>query len=535
MANQIPMTTREAIRALRERGQSKRRIARELGIHRNTVSHYLEEVEGGVSDPKCTTSGKATPGSKCTTLEKVTPGLEDCGGAEGQEIGEGPKVAEKKEQEAKQSGTPSRCEGLRGVIESKLEAGLQAKRIWQDLVEEHGFGHSYQSVKRFVAKLKQRSPERVWRMECEPGEEAQVDYGTMSVEIGGRRRKIHLLRVTLSHSRKGYTEAMPRQDTESFVRGIENAFRHFGGVPRLLLLDNLKAGVLKADVYDPELNPKFAGFCEHYGVTAMPTMPRTPEHKGKVENAVRYVKESAVRGKSFESLHELNRHLRRWEENTADTRIHGTTRRQVMAHFLEMERPALQPLPEGLFPSFLEVRRKVHRDSYVEFERAYYEVPPEYIARELWVRSDGRMVHIFNLRMEQVAVHAKLEAGQFTKVLGCGGTPASVREALRHWQERAAEIGPDVGLWAHALILNRKQGGLRALMAVVHRLRFRHGSAALNQACAQARLHGHYSVRELKNWLEEPARQQSFSFLSEHEVIRDMAAYGRLVGFEQNN
>ena len=151
------------------------------------------------------------------------------------------------------------------------------------------------------------------------------------------------------------------------------------------------------------------------------------------------------------------------------------------------------------------------------------------------MRSDGRMVHIFNESKEQVAVHAKLEAGQFTKVLGCGGTPRSVAESLARWEARAAKIGPDAALWARGLILKRKQAGLRVLMGLIHQLKPRYGSAALNRACAQARLHGQYRLAELKDWLEHPAAQESFSFLAEHELIRDMAAYGQITGWEQHN
>ena len=549
MANLIPMTTREAIRALRERGYSGRKIARELGIHRNTVSSYLEceaqpppgipTAEENADRPKCTISTpgpEADPGAASEPAAGTAPGVKLLGDpGDGPECTISPPGSQPGPDAVAGRGRGSHCEPYRELIESKLEVQLHAKRIWQDLVDDHGFEHSYQSVKRFVAKLKETDPKRVWRMECEPGEEVQVDYGTMAVEVAGKRKKVHLLRVTLSHSRSGYTEAMPRQDTESFVRGIENALRHFGGVPRLLVLDNLKAGVLKPCYYDPELNPKFAAFCEHYNIVPLPTLPRTPQHKGKVERGVGYVKESAVRGRKFASLYELNVHLRHWERTIADKRIHGTTRKQVAAHFEQGERASLQPLPADLFPSFVEARRKVHRDGHIEFERAYYEVPPEYISRELWVRGDGRMVRIFDLRMRPVAVHTKLEPGQFSKALGSGGTPRSVEQSLRQWEARASEIGDDVGLWARGMVLKRKEAGLRVLMGLVNGLLPRHGSAALNRACGQARPHGQYRLKEVENWLEQPAEQQAFSFLSDHALIRDMGAYGKLVGFEENN
>jgi hypothetical protein len=165
-----------------------------------------------------------------------------------------------------------------------------------------------------------------------PGEEAQVDFGTgiPIIDSEGRRRKTHVIRVVLSYSRKAYSEVVYRQTTDNFIACLENAFRHFGGVPKTLVPDNLKAAVLEADWYDPELNPKLQSFCEHYGTVLLPTKPRTPRHKGKVERGVDYVQENALKGRRFETLEKQNEHLQRWEATVADTRIHGTTKRQVI-------------------------------------------------------------------------------------------------------------------------------------------------------------------------------------------------------------
>ena len=300
-----------------------------------------------------------------------------------------------------------------------MEAGLSAQRIYQDLVEEKGFLGSYQSVKRFVRRLKQRQPQRVWRIECQPGEEMQVDFGLGAPieQSDGKRRRSWVLRAVLSYSRKGYSEAVMRQDTETFLRCLENALRHFGGVPLLLNIDNLKAAVLKADWFDPEINPKLADFCRHYRIHVMPCRPRMPQHKGKVERGVSYVRGNALKGRRFKSLAEENLFLSQWEENVADKRIHGTTCKQVAARF-EEERPHLQPLPPSLFPCYQEAQRNVSRDSFVEVQRAFYEAPPEYIGRQVWVRWDSRCVRIFNDRMEQVQIHTRLEAGKFSRILG---------------------------------------------------------------------------------------------------------------------
>ena len=168
------------------------------------------------------------------------------------------------------------------------------------------------------------------------------------------------------------------------------------------------------DWFEPELNPKVQSFAEHYGTVFLPTRPYMPRHKGKVERGIDYVKENALKGRAFASLDEQNRFLLDWEMSVADTRIHGTTRRQVGKLFAEVEKAALRQLPVGRFPFFDEGRRSVHRDGHIEVARSYYSVPPEYLGSQVWVRWDARLVRIFNRRWEQIAVHVKHEPGRFS-------------------------------------------------------------------------------------------------------------------------
>lgn len=250
------------------------------------------------------------------------------------------------------------------------------QRICQDLVVERAFAGSYFAVRRFVVRLvgKQELPFR--RMECAPGQELQVDFGLGAWVIeDGQRRRPHLFRAVLSCSRKGYSEVVWRQTTESFIRCLENAFRHYGGVTVTVVIDNLKAGVLQADWFDPELNPKLEEFAHHYGTAILPTKPAMPRHKGKIEAGVKYAQNNAVAGRKFTSLGEQNLFLVEWERTVADTRIHGTTRQQVGKLFTTVEQPALRPLPAMVFPVFEEARRTVHRDGYCEFRRALLLVP----------------------------------------------------------------------------------------------------------------------------------------------------------------
>jgi transposase len=492
MANQLKMDTVQAIQALHKHGWSNVRIARELDIHRTTVARHL------ASKPP-----------------QVTVGPDEVDAPEDGRL-------------------RSRCEPYRDVILAKLEAGLSGQRIYQDLVEEHGFSHSYESVKRFVQKLRTTRELPFRRIESAPGEEAQVDFGQAAPVVGpdGKRRRPHLLRVVLSHSRKGYSEAVDRQTTENFVRCLENAFRHFGGVPRTLVIDNLRAAVTKADWYDPELNPKVQSFAAHYGTVFLPTRPRTPRHKGKVERGVDYVQENALRGRTFASLLEQNEHLRQWEASVADVRIHGTTREQVGRAFLEREKAALLPLATERFPCFQEAERTVHRDGHVTVERAYYSVPPEYLGRRVWVRWDSRLVRIFNSRLEQIALHTRVEPGRFStqnrhlldeKISG-------VEKSATWWLSQVGRIGPETRDWAAAMLASRGIEGVRVLMGL-KQLADQHSRDVIERACRTAHASGAYRLRVLRELIKRRTadQQQQFEFVDDHPVIRPLETYSQFV------
>jgi transposase len=186
---------------------------------------------------------------------------------------------------------PSGCEPWRATIKGKVARGLSAQRMYQDLTTERRFPGSYFSVRRFVRHLHARTDLPVRRFESPPGEEAQVDFGTGAPLVGpdGKRHKTYVFRIVMSHSRKAYSEAVARQTTDNFIRCIENAFHHFGGVPRHLVLDNLRATVQKADWFEPALNPKVRAFAAHYGTVFLPARPYRPTYKGKVERGIGYV------------------------------------------------------------------------------------------------------------------------------------------------------------------------------------------------------------------------------------------------------
>ena len=480
MSNITKMEVQQSIKTLKRQGWSDHRIARELGVNRRTVKRYS-------SDSKCTN----------------------------------PQTGKK--------GPESSCKDHKDRIKQAYESGLSIERIHHDLQREHGFEGSYHSVYRFVKTLDIDQSKRVYRMECEPAQEAQIDYGTLYMPIGddGRKKKVHLLLVTLSHSRKAYVEAVLSQNTESFLRSLENAFRHFGGVPARLVPDNLKAAVIKADWYEPELNPKLRDFAAHYGTLIMPARPYQPTDKGKVESGVKYVKNNALAGKTFNSLAKVNAHLRWWTANVADKRIHGTTKQQVGSHFEEAEKPALKPLPISLFPCFEEAPRKVHRDSYVEVKGAYYEVPAQYIGKQIWVRWDSTMVRAFDHKMEKVASHTRLEKGKYSHVLGVSGCRGSVTQSIHYFRQKVIGMGSHTLHWADTVIASDHDGALRRIQGLLS-LQNQYPSERINEAARKACIHGQHTLKDLRRWIDAPQSQETFSFLTHHELIRHPSTYDQI-------
>lgn len=291
MANQLKVAMVNSILTLRRQGWSFRKIAKALGVHRDTVSRCVRLAEEGSKPATHPTLGnEALVGADSALALKG----DDAHAGVGATDGAAPKPANPT---LGNIGPPSLCEPFRVAIEHMLDAGLCGVRIWQDLVAEHGFAGSYSSVKRFVRRLGATSPLPFRRMECAPGHEAQVDFGKGAMVEQGegkRRRRPHVFRIVLSHSRKAYSESVWRQTTDEFIRVMENAFWALGGVPKTIVIDNLRAAVSKADWFDPELNPKVVAFCEHYGTVILPAKPYTPRHKGKVESGINYVQSNAL-------------------------------------------------------------------------------------------------------------------------------------------------------------------------------------------------------------------------------------------------
>jgi transposase len=526
VANYLKMLKRQQVLALLELGWSYRRIQDETGVRRETVSRYdrirrakaakafagSDDLAGGPDPPDPAPGGtcsegdpakaaKPFPGSAANPA-KVFPGSE----------------------------RPSRsaAAAFHDVIVGKHAARLSVQRIWQDLTEDYGYGHSYESVKRYVRRLC-RDRKIVGVFPTTPGEEAQVDFfrgaPTLEAETGQWKRP-WVFRMTLCHSRHGYEEAVWDQTLETFLRLHENAFRAFGGVPRVIRHDNLKAAVVRACLHDPDVHETYAAFARHWGFTPLPTRPRNPQENGKQERSGGYVKSNALQGRRFDSLEEQNQHLRHWNRTVARLRIHGTTRKQVWTHFLETERDALQPLPREPFVLFQSGERTVHPDGHVEVQGAFYPAPVHLLGRKLRVRWDGKMVRLYH-DDTQIAVYARRPPGAYAPAPGAApaDAPAAQRAFVERLLGRCERVGDDLRRWAEEALEERGVRALRLIQGVVGLTRS-HPKERVLQAARTATEHRLFRYKDLRR-LADAAGDQTppRSLIDEHPSIRPLIQY----------
>jgi len=495
MGNYLQMADKQRILALLELGWSHRRIQRETGIDRKTVARYDPR-----RDPK---SAKVSTGPVANAARVSI-------------------------------GSQSACEPYRHIIEASVAKGLSAQRIWQDLKDDYHFNHEYASVKRFVRKIKRHHPEVAAVMEHPPGEEAQVDFFQGPVTLdpeSGRWRRPWIFRMILSCCGHSYEEPMWRQDKVSFIRAHENAFLDWAGVPRIVRLDNLKAGVARACLYDPDISELYAAFAKHWDFTPLPCRPRHPQEQGVVERGGGYLKDNALKGRRFDSLEELDAFLKRWNRTVARVRIHGRTRKQVYAHFLEVEQPALKPLPAERFNPFEVGTRTVHLDGYVEVDRAYYSVPGRLLGEEVRVHWDDRLVRIY-CQGQCVGVYTKAPVGTFNSL--DEHRPAHKPARQQAYQEnllaKAEHIGPRALSWAKAAIEERDVRAYRLLQGMISLTR-KHPKERVNWACGIALEHRLFRYKPLARLVKQAAARApvQLSLIQSHELIRDLSEYAEEV------
>ena len=483
MANVLSIEKREQVIGLGRLGWSLRRIEETTGVRRETASAYLKAAGIAIRPPRRGGSG-AKPAKEVSTDSSATEEAQSAtvvaviAGAPGvtAEVpvpGRGP--------------TTSACAPYRELIVEALGKGRNAMAIWQDLVDGHGFPARYASVMRFVRQLRGAAvPEACAIIQTAPGEEGQVDYGQgpMVREPPTRKyRRTRLFVFTLGYSRKSIRLLTFRSSSRIWAELHERAFRRLGGCPAVIVLDNLKEGVRRPDIYDPTINPLFRDVLAHYGVTALPCRIRHADRKGKVEAGVGHAQRTPLKGLRFETMAAAQDYLDHWETRWADTRIHGTTKRQVAAMFAE-ERPHLRPLPPTPFRYYAYGTRTVHLDGCVEVANAYYRVPPGRIGARVFVAWDERTVRILDLRTNALLrEHERQHPGGYRE--DPDDRPRHTPPTTLKLLARAATVGAHVGDLATALHTDDPLRAVRRIQGLLALAR-KHGAAPVDAACAVA-------------------------------------------------
>jgi transposase len=456
-------------------GESERRIGQDLNVSRPTVHKYKIWAEG---------QGYLNPAQPLPELAVLVAAL-----------GPAPQPPH----------MISTLEPYRETVEQLLEQGVELTAIWQRLQQNYRYAGSYSAVRRFVQHLRPTEPEAIVRVQREPGEEMQVDFGSAGQLFDpgtGRLRAAYVFVATLSYSRHQYAELVFDQKIPTWLGLHRRAFESLGGVPKRVVPDNLKAAVLAALVHDPVLGEAYRRLALHYGFLISPTRPATPQHKGKVESGVHYVQRNFLAGQEFVDIDTANARLKSWVRDVAGVRTHGTTRQAPLRLFDDYEQAALQPLPTTAFTLHQIKPVKVHPDCHVTLDGSYYSVPYRYIGQKLDAYVSDHLVELYD-GVDLVVTHVRsTRPGQWqTRLADYPPEKAAyLLQTPQYCRQWAAQIGASTSQVVDMLLNDKPLERLRAVQAILG-LEKSVGRQRLEAACQRALHFGDVRYRRIKQIL----------------------------------
>jgi transposase len=362
---EVPMVEQEVVRRIRvlaKAGWGHKRIAREVGVARNTVRRYLRE--GPAADKQVRPKARRLTGAEQERAVEMWNGA---------------------------------AEGNAVVVKA--------------LLAQEGVEASVRTVQRTVEDRRRKvhaAQVATVRFETKPGQQMQVDFGEKQVRLGGQLVKVYLLVAVLSFSRRLFVRAFLNQRGDDWREGVAAAFMHFGGVPLEVLGDNARPLVDKHDrkAGTVRFHPAWLEFCRDWDVTPKACGPYRARTKGKTESGVKYVKRNALAGRDFDSFGVLEKHLEEWMAE-ADARVHGTTHERPLERYEREEKAALRPLPSRPLPSRQQrLKRKVANDALVDVDTVRYSVPHRLVRESVEVQVGEDEVRIFHAG-KLVATHAR--------------------------------------------------------------------------------------------------------------------------------
>jgi transposase len=411
------------------------------------------------------------------------------------------------------------------LIEKWVKEGVQGKVIHQHLQAYHSYDGSYNSLQRFVKKIKAQSPQLTVPLNFQPGEAAQVDFGAGPVlfdERTGKNEKTWFFIMTLCWSRHQYVELVTHQDIETWLNCHQNAFEWFGGVVRKVIIDNPKCAITKACYYDPQVQRSYANLAESYGFIISACPPRDPKKKGRVESGVKYVKKNFVPLRHFKNLQDANVQLKQWVLGTAGNRHHGSTHQKPLSQFTEIERYQLTPLPEH--PPEIASWYKVtpYKNCHVRHNKNFYSVPYSCYGKPLWLKQTVTTVNIYH-EHTLIAMHARL-LGQGDFSTNNDHLPDNARyyylQRDANWCVKESKlIGECTEEVVTLLLTDPVRDLLRAAQGVIQ-LEKRYGKARLENACKRAIYFNSISLKTIKKILEAGLDAQPIGAPSQGETLQ---------------
>jgi transposase len=405
------------------------------------------------------------------------------------------------------SATFAECAAHHEAIKAML-ATNHLSTVHQRLRDEHGFASSESSLRRYVsvalADVAKADRVTVRKDDPPPGEEAQVDYGRLGMWFdpeAGRRRALWAFIMVLSSSRHLFVRPTLVMDQTEWVAAHVAAAEFFQGVPSRIVLDNLKDGVIKADLYDPLLNRAYAEFAHHYGVLIDPARAVKPKDKPRVERIVPYCRDSLFAGRDVATLAGWRTEAIRWSSDVAGARhcrpLEGAG---PLVVFRATEAAALIPLPTNAFELAIWSKAKVHDDCQAKAGKTLYTIPWRYIGDEVEARSTPALV-TFHLRGELIKTHVFKAKGRQTDWSDYPPDKVAFLQKTPTWcRKRSVDIGPACTELIAEMLAVKVLYRLRAAQGILH-LADRHGPARLEAACKRAITAGDPSYRTVKGIL----------------------------------
>jgi transposase len=467
------------VKTLYEKGFSKRKIARELGLHRDTITSILEKVSHGKMDPE--------PAQK-----------------------------------------PSKLDPYKESILEWLEQGKSSVLIHEKLLHHFQVPIAYPTVVKYVRNIRQG--EVYIPLISEPGEEAQVDFGYLGLYVkDGKKVKVWCFSMVLSHSRYSYQEVVLDQSVSTFISCHVHAFEYFGGVPQTIKLDNLKAGVISPDFYEPVIQHQYAEFLSHYGSTPITARIRRGQDKGKVESGVKYVKNNFQKRIDHRCYYRLKKDLSHWTDTICNQRLHGTIRKVPARVFEFVEKKALLSLPAGRYEFYQIEKRKASAYAHVSFRYNYYSVPYQYAGYDLVIKSNGSILKVFSGN-QKIAVHQIcMGQGQYI-TLEEHKPPYKQKKSREYYLSRMEVIGSFAIDFMETLEKIKPRHWHEMVRGIIHLEKY-YQREQINLSCCRALAYGALSYLEVKNILEhklydQPQEPSSNDHLGGY--AHDLSIYDRI-------